>query len=62
MNGQKASFEDPAWYRFVHGGNDGYPYPVDRKNYDIAFKILKDAISQAKMGNREKMEGIKRLG
>ncbi len=60
--GQKPSFEDPARYSFAHGGKDGYPYPVDRKNYDSSIEILKDAISQAKMGNREKMEAIKRLG
>ncbi len=37
-------------------------HPVDRKNYDTSVEILKDAISQAKMGDREKMEAIKRLG
>ncbi len=60
--GQKPSFEDPARYSFAHGGKDGHPYPVDRENYDTSIEILKDAISQAKMGNREKMEAIKRLG
>ncbi|MFQ5965409.1 MAG: DUF763 domain-containing protein, partial [Candidatus Scalinduaceae bacterium] len=60
--GHKPSFEDPARYSFAHGGKDGHPYPVDRKNYDTSIEILKEAIAKAKMGNREKMEAIKRLG
>ncbi len=60
--GDKPSFEDPARYSFAHGGKDGHPYPVDRKNYDTSIEILRNAISQAKMGNREKMEAIKRVG
>ncbi|ODS33602.1 MAG: hypothetical protein SCARUB_01265 [Candidatus Scalindua rubra] len=60
--GHKPSFEDPARYSFAHGGKDGHPYPVDKKNYDTSIEILRNAISQAKMGNREKMEAIKRLG
>jgi hypothetical protein len=36
--------------------------PGSRKNYDASIGTLKDAISQAKMGNREKIEAIKRLG
>jgi uncharacterized protein len=59
--GHKPSFEDPARYSFAHGGKDGHPYPVDRKNYDSSIEILKDAISHAKIGNRDKMEAIKRL-
>jgi len=39
-----------------------YSYPVDRKDYDAYIEILKDAISQAKMGDREKVEAIKRIG
>lgn len=60
--GDKPSFEDPARYSFAHGGKDGHPYPVDRKNYDASIEILKDAILHAKAGRREKKEAIKRLG
>ncbi len=60
--GHKPSFEDPTRYSFAHGGKDGHLYPVDRKNYDSSIEILKDAISHAKIGNRDKMEAIKRLG
>jgi hypothetical protein len=55
------SFRDPVRYSFAHGGKDGYPYPVDRKNYDKSIAILHQAIKQAKLGNREKMDAFKRL-
>jgi len=32
--GTEPSWHDPATYSFVHGGKDGYPYPVDRDTYD----------------------------
>ncbi|RKY69518.1 MAG: DUF763 domain-containing protein [Candidatus Latescibacterota bacterium] len=59
--GVSASFRDPARYSFAHGGKDGYPYPVDRTNYDQNIQILETAISKARMGNRDKLEAIKRL-
>jgi hypothetical protein len=60
--GVSPSFRDPARYSFAHGVKDGHPYPVDRTNYDGNIQILETAISKAKMGNREKLEAIKRLG
>jgi hypothetical protein len=36
--------------------------PGNRKNYDTSIGTLKDALPQAKMDSREKMEAIKRLG
>lgn len=59
--GVKPSFRDPARYSFAHGGKDGYPYPVDRENYDRSIEILRKAISTAKIGNREKLDALKRL-
>lgn len=56
-----ASRFDPATYSFAHGGKDGFPYPVDRKNYDDSIKFLKNALKKAKIGNREKIESFKRL-
>lgn len=59
--GVKPSFRDPARYSFAHGGKDGYPYPVDRENYDRSIEILRKAISTARIGNREKLDALKRL-
>ncbi len=59
--GAKPSFEDPARYSFAHGGKDGHPYPVQRYIYDTTLDTLKRAIAKAKLGEREKVEAIKRL-
>jgi hypothetical protein len=59
--GVRPSFKDPTRFSFAHGGKDGHPYPVDRKVYDQTIEVLKDAIDKAKVGDREKMEAIRRL-
>jgi len=59
--GAELSWRDPVKYSFAHGGKDGHPYPVDRKIYDKSIQILQDAIKQAKLGEKEKIEAIKRL-
>ncbi|MCC7213046.1 MAG: DUF763 domain-containing protein [Candidatus Brocadia sp.] len=59
--GKSPSFHDPVRYSFAHGGKDGHPYPVDKEVYDRIIEILKNALRQAKVGNSEKVEAIKRL-
>ncbi len=61
LYGAKPSFEDPARYSFAHGGKDGHPYPFRRDIYDATIETLKRAIEKAKVGQREKVEAIKRL-
>jgi hypothetical protein len=60
--GVKSSFRDPARFSFTHGGKDGHPYPVDRKIYDKTIDVLKYAIERAQVGDREKIDAIRRLG
>jgi hypothetical protein len=55
------SLRDPARYSFAHGGKDGYPYPVDRENYDKSIDILHRALEKAKLGENEKLAAFKRL-
>ncbi len=55
------SFEDPAKYSFAHGGKDGYPYPVDEKNYDKTIQIMEKALKKAKLGNREYFSMLKKM-
>jgi hypothetical protein len=55
------SLRDPARYSFAHGGKDGYPYPVDRENYDKSIEILHRALEKAKLGENEKLAAFKRL-
>jgi hypothetical protein len=59
--GAVLSFRDPARFSFAHGGKDGHPYPVNRKVYDASIEILREAVSAAKIGAREKMDAIRRL-
>ncbi len=61
IHGIKPSFKDPARFSFAHGGKDGHPYPVDRKVYDETIGILGIAVEKAKIGEREKVEAIRRL-
>jgi hypothetical protein len=55
------SFRDPARFSFAHGGKDGHPYPVDRKGMDRSIDILKHAVDRARIGDREKIEAIRKL-
>ncbi len=59
--GEKASWEDPVKYSFAHGGKDGFPYPVDREVYDHSINTIKDAIDEAKLDKKDKLDAIKRL-
>jgi len=59
--GEKPCWEDPVKYSFCVGGKDGVPYPVDKPTYDETIEILENAINQAKVGNKDKLNAIKRL-
>jgi len=59
--GEPPSFNDPALFSFAHGGKDGYPYPVQKDTYENSIQYLHNAVKKAKMGNREKYNGLKRL-
>jgi len=59
--GEKPCWEDPVKYSFCVGGKDGVPYPVDRATYDETIEILGNAVKQAKVGEKEKLNAVKRL-
>lgn len=59
--GTEPSWRDPVKFTFHVGGKDGIPYPVDRKTYDISIKVLRAALEQAKLNNREKLLAFSRL-
>ncbi len=59
--GAKLSWQDPAKYSFAHGGKDGTPFPVDREKYDLSISVLRDAVKQAKLGEKDKLGAIRRL-
>ncbi|SNQ59917.1 DUF763 domain-containing protein [Candidatus Methanoperedens nitratireducens] len=60
--GSTPSWRDPVKYSFTHGGEDGYPYPVDREVYDNSVQMLHDSLESAKLDKKEKYNAIKRLG
>ena len=57
----RPSFKDPATYAFAHGGKDGYPYPVNREEYDRTIEILRKTTGEAKIGRGEKLKALRRL-
>jgi hypothetical protein len=59
--GVQPSFRDPARFSFAHGGKDGHPFPVDKKLFDQTTETLKYAIEKARVGDREKIDAIRRL-
>ena len=59
--GEKPCWEDPVKYSFCVGGKDGVPYPVEKPTYDETIEILENAIKQAKVGDTDKLNAVKRL-
>ena len=59
--GEKPSWKDPVKYSFAYGGKDGVPFPVDRKAMDSSIQFLREAIENAKLGDKERMMSLQRL-
>ena len=59
--GARPSTRDPVRYSFAHGGKDGHPYPVDRRTYDHTVQALETAVRRARLGDRERMDALRRL-
>ncbi len=59
--GEGPSWKDPIKYSFAYGGKDGVPHPVNRKAMDESIDILRRAIDNAKIGDNERMNSLKRL-
>ncbi len=59
--GEPPSWRDPVKYSFAFGGKDGVPFPVRREDMDKATSILEQAIREAKIGEKEKMQALRRL-
>lgn len=59
--GTKSSFKDPIKYTFAFGTKAGIPYYVDKKSMRESAEILRRAVEEAKIGNKEKMHALRRL-
>src|SRR5688572_12236816 len=61
VHGTPTRFSDPARFSFAHGGKDRHPFPVPLKTYDETIDVLRRSLETAKVGDTEKMNGMKRL-
>jgi len=59
--GQPPSWKDPVRYSFAYGGKDGVPFPVDRRAMDEGVQILKTAVENARIGDKEKLRSLQNL-
>jgi uncharacterized protein len=61
VHGAPCRFTDPARYSLAHGGKDGHPFPVPLKVYDETLRVLKSAVSQAKLGRGDLQVALRQL-
>jgi len=61
IHGTPTRFSDPARFSFALGGKDGHPFPVPLKTYDESLGVLRNALDRARVGDTEKIDGLKRL-
>ena len=62
VHGAPSRFSDPARFSFAHGGKDRHPFPVPLKTYDESLNYLRTSLDAAKLGDKDKLEGFRRLG
>jgi uncharacterized protein len=61
VHGAPYRFADPARFSLAHGGKDRHPYPVPLKVYDETIRVLKSAVTTAKLGRDDELQALKRL-
>jgi hypothetical protein len=61
VHGVPSRSSDPARFSFAHGGKDGHPFPVPLKTYDESLAFLRTSLDRAKVGDRDKLDGFRRL-
>ncbi len=59
--GTEPDWRDPVTYTYAHGGKDGVPYPVDRKQYEKTISYLADVVEGLDIEKRERLEMLSRL-
>jgi hypothetical protein len=61
IHGTPSRFTDPARFSLALGGKDGHPFPVPLEVYDETLHVLKQAVSQARLGQSDKLGALQRL-
>lgn len=60
-HGAPSRFSDPARFSFAHGGKDRRPFKVPLKTYDQSINFLRASLEAAKVGDKDKLDGFRRL-
>ena len=61
VHGAPSRFSDPARFSFAHGGKDRHPFPVPLKTYDESLNFLRGSLDAARLGDKDKLDGFRRL-
>ncbi len=61
VHGAPCRFSDPARFSLAHGGKDGHPFPVPLEVFDETIRVMREAVSRAKLGREDKLAAIRRL-
>jgi uncharacterized protein len=61
VHGAPCRFSDPARFSLAHCGKDRHPFPVPTKVYDETIRVLKSAVTKAKLGQDEQLSALQRL-
>jgi len=61
VHGAPCRLSDPARFSLAHGGKDRHPFPVPTKVYDETIRVLKSAVTKAKLGQNEQLAALQRL-
>src|SRR6267142_7192882 len=61
VHGAPSRFSDPARFSFAHGGKDRHPFPVPLKTYDESLNLLRSSLDRAKVGDKDRLDGLRRL-
>lgn len=61
VHGAPCRFSDPARFSLAHGAKDRHPYPVPLKVFDETIRVMKSAVTTARLGHGEELAAIQRL-
>ena len=61
IHGTPTRFTDPARFSFALGGKDAHPFPVPLRTYDESIAVLRRSLDAARVGDTDKIDGMKRL-
>ncbi|MFD2347340.1 DUF763 domain-containing protein [Sinorhizobium terangae] len=61
VHGAPCRFADPARFSLAHGGKDRHPFPVPLQVYDQTIRVMKSAVTKARLGRDEELQALRRL-